>query len=94
MRENAGEYVASHFKPTGQIDIKPGHQGTFPNLNWNQFGRIEGNDYNHPSPDAVATGHDYGEYQKANNEAFYKEHVPGYDKSKIHTEIPGQQSLF
>lgn len=31
------EWVAPEFKVRDTIDIMPGHQGTFPSLNWNQF---------------------------------------------------------
>lgn len=34
--EDLKEYVAPRFKVTDRIDIKPGHQGTFPEIDWNQ----------------------------------------------------------
>jgi hypothetical protein len=41
------EYYAPHFKTTGVVhDIKPGHQGTFPTINWQQF--ATSGDANHP----------------------------------------------
>lgn len=47
------------FKVTGQHDIAPGHQGTFPSLNWNQFkrnGPKVGPDANHPSDSLIKWG--------------------------------------
>lgn len=46
------------FNVTGRVDIAPGHQGTFPQLNWNQF-RGEGHggyDANHPSDAVIKWG--------------------------------------
>lgn len=48
----AGEHVAPSFRVIAQHDIKPGHQGTFPTINWNQFkakGKV--GDANHPPPE-------------------------------------------
>lgn len=50
------EYVAPSFKVTGREDIMPGRQGTFPNLNWNQF--------RHPDT-IVDTNHPYNEHDRA-----------------------------
>jgi hypothetical protein len=60
--EIAGEVVADHHTITGRQDIMPGRQGTFPDLNWNQFKGSENDEYdevdvNHPSDSAVKYGH-------------------------------------
>lgn len=55
------EWRAPAFRVTGRIDIKPGHQGTFPELNWNQFrgGHASvGMEANHPTDDAISEGHE------------------------------------
>lgn len=51
------------WKVKNRIDIKPGHQGTFPQVNWNRFkdpmrygGPSYGMDANHPSDEHVAYG--------------------------------------
>lgn len=54
------EYTAPRFKSKGTIDIKPGHQGTFPQLNWNQFGGPDfpyHQDANHPTDEQIEKGH-------------------------------------
>lgn len=60
-RENLEEYTAPEFKVKSVHDIRPGHQGTFSQLNWQQFakhpnGTPYGDSYNHPSPHDVETG--------------------------------------
>jgi hypothetical protein len=51
------EYVAPEFKVTGRLDIAPGHQGTFPTINWRQFAHHDlSGDPNHPTPEEVAGG--------------------------------------
>ena len=55
--EDLQEWTSSTgFDVTDRVDIKPGHQGTFP-LNWNQFdlsrGRTYGDPNNHPDDYAV-----------------------------------------
>lgn len=51
------EYVAPEFKVTGRHDIAPGHQGTFPTINWHQFSHpdIVG-DPNHPTQQETEEG--------------------------------------
>lgn len=51
------------FKVKQRIDIAPGHQGTFPEVNWNRFKDLEtyghprvGPDMNHPSDEHVQYG--------------------------------------
>jgi hypothetical protein len=47
------------FKVKQRIDIAPGHQGTFPEFNWNRFkdgGPRSGPDVNHPSDSQVQYG--------------------------------------
>lgn len=59
-RENHREVIAPHFDVVGRHDIKPGHQGTFPQLNWNQFHVGGGGglvDTNHPTHGDVEGGH-------------------------------------
>lgn len=54
------EWKSPAFRVTGRIDTKPGHQGTFASLNWNQF-RRQGSGYfedmNHPDDHEVEHGH-------------------------------------
>lgn len=51
------EWVAPEYKITGRHDIQPGHQGTFPTINWRQFAHQDiSGDPNHPTPDEVAEG--------------------------------------
>lgn len=57
---NLKEWVAPKFRSTGTIDIKPGHQGTFPSLNWHQFASKNldwGQDVNHPHDQDIDEGH-------------------------------------
>lgn len=61
-REVPGEVVASHHTITGRHDIMPGRQGTFPDLNWNQFKGKDHDEYdtvdvNHPTDAEVKYGH-------------------------------------
>lgn len=46
------EYVSkTGFEVTGQSDIRPGHQGTFPQVNWNDYrspASFSRHDLNHP----------------------------------------------
>lgn len=54
------EWVAPKFRSTGTVDIMPGHQGTFPSLNWNQFSRPRmdpSQDANHPYDSEIIGGH-------------------------------------
>lgn len=45
----AGEHVAPEFKVKRTLDIKPGHQGTFPGEDWNRYRTGGHEDANHPS---------------------------------------------
>jgi hypothetical protein len=62
----AGEYKAPHFDIAHPIDIQPGHQGTFPEVNWNKHALDGGHalpgegDANHPTDDEVKYGHRHG----------------------------------
>lgn len=51
--EHLAEYLAPRWKVTGRIDIMPGHQGTFPEIDWNQYGKQRPfwADANHPNPE-------------------------------------------
>lgn len=54
------EYVAPEFKVTGRHDIAPGHQGTFPNINWHQFAHADiFGDPNHPTSEQVEEGQSF-----------------------------------
>jgi hypothetical protein len=49
------------FKITGQSDIAPGRQGTFPDINWHQFAdqrKLSTWEANHPSDHAIKYGHE------------------------------------
>jgi hypothetical protein len=97
------EYAAPSFRPTGKtIDIKPGRQGTFPNLNWNQFSADKMNvfDKNHPDPYEVLHG-SHG--SKAAGESAWEQHnrENGYpvgnrelDGPKPEPQAPGQRRMF
>lgn len=55
------EYTAPRFRSKGTIDTKPGHQGTIPQLNWNQFGHADfpyHQDANHPTDEQIESGHE------------------------------------
>lgn len=57
--------TANSFKINDTLDIKPGHQGTFPDLNWDQFARHDispTTDVNHPTDQEIDSGHGGGEY--------------------------------
>lgn len=54
------EFVAPSFRSTGVIDTMPGRQGTFPNINWNQFASSKvdyAQDANHPDDESISDGH-------------------------------------
>lgn len=59
--EDIGEYKSrSGFPVKRRIDTMPGFQGTFPNLNWNQFKHVEAeptDDVNHPLDREIEIGH-------------------------------------
>lgn len=61
-----GEFKAPHFDIAHPIDIMPGRQGTFPEINWNKHAleggsRIPGDgDPNHPTDAEVQYGHRAG----------------------------------
>jgi hypothetical protein len=60
---STGEVEADHFTVTGAHDTQPGHQGTFPQLNWAQFSTRHddhaGFSVNHPDPGEE----DFGPYK-------------------------------
>jgi hypothetical protein len=88
------EYVAPHYNVTGRIDIKPGHQGTFPTINWRQFQRYatEG-DVNHPSPEQVAHGMNYEPYQHAEAEELNRIDAEDVPHQRV-MSTEGQMDLF
>lgn len=57
------EYASkTGFPVRSRLDIMPGHQGTFPTVNWNRFKPADtspayGPDANHPSDEAIEYGH-------------------------------------
>jgi hypothetical protein len=90
-RSDLQEQVAPSFPVKDRIDIKPGHQGTFPNLNWRQFARAntavgpEGyEDANHPSPEDERHGHGGGQMRRDHLEHFYTRSL---DDSQHHRDL-------
>lgn len=63
-RENLAEWTAPQFKVTGTHDVKPGHQGTFSQINWNEHRNLRlnlyGDEVNHPTDDHIEYGHPGG----------------------------------
>lgn len=60
VHTNFHEWIAPHFDIEDTIDIKPGQQGTFSQLNWNQFGHRDmspWDDANHPTDKDIEQGH-------------------------------------
>lgn len=60
--DHIDEYGSKTGWPVKQrIDIMPGRQGTFPQINWNRFkdtgGAAWGPDVNHPNDEAIELGH-------------------------------------
>lgn len=59
-RQDLAEHVAPHWRVKEQLDTQPGHQGTFPQLNWNQFGKKTFDsftgEHNHPTLESVHHG--------------------------------------
>lgn len=58
--EDLQEWKAPAFRVTGTQHIMPGRQGTFSNINWNQFRKVGAHydiDTNHPSDREVEVGH-------------------------------------
>lgn len=45
------------FPVRERIDIMPGHQGTFPNINWKRYSGVDNAAANHPSDYMVQYGH-------------------------------------
>lgn len=55
--EDLQEWKSPAFRITGTHDIMPGRQGTFPQLNWNQFSKGQPNqDANHPDDHSAKFG--------------------------------------
>jgi hypothetical protein len=56
--DDTKEWISSKYRTKRAIDIMPGRQGTFPNINWNQFSAIHTySDANHPTDTEVEFGH-------------------------------------
>jgi hypothetical protein len=95
-----GETTAPSFPVQERIDIKPGHQGTFPQLNWQQFSRqrgehILGDEMNHPSPHDVEHGHESSRRSEemANTQRQQEEQTRADEESR-ETEKRTQRRLF
>lgn len=87
-RENLKEYVSSTAEVADRIDIKPGHQGTFP-LNWHQFTPKNRwhTDVNHPTDEAVHYGHP--------GSALYNQSLKDtYGEIQPKPEPPQKEKLF
>lgn len=62
LEQHQDEYGSkTGFPVKKRIDIMPGRQGTFPQVNWNRFkdtgGAAWGPDVNHPNDEAIELGH-------------------------------------
>lgn len=70
-----GEMIAPHYDVAERIDIKPGRQGTFPSINWNQFGapkkNFGGDVLNHPSDSDISDGHMGGQMHRDTLKQFW-----------------------
>jgi hypothetical protein len=69
--EDLQEYVAPRFKVTGRLDIKPDHQGTFPEIDWNKHKNPDAPywyDANHPAP---WENESYGDMTRSNREVRF-----------------------
>lgn len=71
------EYVAPHFDVKNRIDIKPGHQGTLPGINFNEYDLTKGNmgDRNHPQGDDFQILHE-ANINRPEVHKMYPEHFP------------------
>lgn len=93
-RENLKEWIAPRFRTTEEINIQPGRQGTFPELNWNQFLHKDAERYfdaNHPKWDEIEEGHPPAlstpSGKKALDRTWRSDPPP-------QGEMPGQRHLF
>lgn len=89
------EWIAPKYKVIGVHDTKPGHQGTFPNINWNQFSIVSGiSDANHP---INAEDNRHAPYSspsgRAKNDADLAEHIANM-RNPPSKEVRGQLPLF
>lgn len=90
------EWIAPQYKITGVHDTMPGHQGTFPNINWNQFATVSGlSDANHPNDEEVELGHAFSQSPswRAKNDADLKAQIASR-RNPPQKEVRGQLSLF
>lgn len=94
------EYVAPSFKTYERVDIQPGRQGTFPQLNWAQFQHPQISqkaDVNHPGDGSIEGGHRAeagtaaaGRARQAKDRAYAEQ-----KKAEASSKIPdGQLDLF
>jgi hypothetical protein len=72
-----GEFKSTHFDIAHPIDIMPGRQGTFPEVNWNAHAKGGGSelpgdgDANHPTDSEVKYGHKHGVYSDRTDEVVH-----------------------
>lgn len=99
------EWASPSFKPTGRtVDTMPGHQGTFPQLNWKQFAKADGSAFrdhvNHPDPKDVQDGHPWSQMRKDHDDVDWAEAEAGHGpygadyKKPPPPELPGQMRLL
>lgn len=93
--ENLHEYISSRFPVTKQIDIRPEHQGTFPQINWKQHSTLQSwaGDANHPDPHEVENGH-YGSNRGESHLDRLVAHDQADKESKEARHMPGQGELW
>lgn len=79
-------------------DIMPGRQGTFPSINWNQFGGKYASGMNHPSDEDIMGGHDA--YARKYRPGLFDSPEPDLNSPERRFEYdpqdpdPGQRVLF
>lgn len=88
------------FKVTEQIDTKPGHQGTFPSVNWNLHKvRGYGSDANHPDWEEVQHQSPMSTVRQAHEDKLWdgmKDDATRNWPPRMETarpEVPGQTEL-
>lgn len=94
--EDLKEYVAPHFTVTERVDTMPGHQGTFPQLNWAQFAHPHLDqfaDVNHPEPLDIERGH-IPHHNSPAYDQWKVRNTPQVDLSDLEPENPRQRRLF
>lgn len=85
-----GEVVSDHAKVLERIDIAPGSQGTFPEVNWNQYARNfnrEGRSHLEPTAESVYYPVDY-------NHPVDEPFVPHEDRMNLRAETPEERRRY